>query len=161
MLCVGLMPTLFAAAQSVPATPPAGAPAPAGASAPYKPKNLKVLPDDVDLRKVMRAYSGALGVECGFCHAAPDPVTHRPDRASDANPVKDNARVMIKMTDDLNAKYLTLLTARKDTDTITCGTCHRGEKHPSIFVPPPRQEGNRPPGAPPAAMPPAATPPSN
>ncbi len=84
MLCVGLMPTLFAAAQSVPATPPAGAPAPAGASAPYKPKNLKVLPDDVDLRKVMRAYSGALGVECGFCHAAPDPVTHRPDPRREA-----------------------------------------------------------------------------
>lgn len=160
VLCVGMMPILFATAQNAPATPPVAAPAPPGARTPYKPKNLKVLPDNVDLRKVMRQFAGDLGVECEFCHTAPDPVTHRPDRASDANPVKDNARIMIKMTDDLNGKYLTLLAARKDTDTITCGTCHRGEKHPSIFVAPPRPEGNRPPGAPPAAIAPAATPPA-
>jgi hypothetical protein len=147
----------FATAQSAPATAPAAAAGGQGARPPYKPTNLKVLPPDTDLRKVMRQYNGDLGVDCEFCHAAPDPVTHREDRASDANPTKDVARFMIQMTDDLNNKYLAEMPNRRYADPITCGTCHRGEKHPSIFVPPPRQEGNRPPGAPP----PAGTPQGN
>lgn len=148
-------------------TPPPTAP-PGGARPPYIPKNLKVLPADTDLRKVMRGFSGDLGVECEFCHTAPDPVTHRGDRASDANPVKENARVMIKMTNDLNKNYLAQLPALKDPDSITCGTCHRGAKHPSTFVPPPRQEGGQPGGGPPreggngpAGTPPVAVPPAN
>ena len=155
VLCAGLMPILSAPAQTAPpaATPPAGG----RPQAPYVPKNLKVLPDNTDLRKVMRGYAGDLGVDCEFCHAAPDPVTHRADRASDANPVKETARFMIQMTDDLNDKYLAEMPNRRYADPITCGTCHRGEKHPSIYVPPPRPEGNRPPGAPP----PAAAPPAN
>jgi hypothetical protein len=167
VLCAGLLPILFATAQTTPApaTSPAAAPGqPGGARAPYKPKNLKVLPDNTDLRKVMRQYSGDLGVECEFCHAAPDPVTHRSDRASDANPVKETARYMIQMTSDLNDKYLADLPGKRYADPITCGTCHRGEKHPSIFVPPPRQEGNRPPGMQPGAPPtagPQAPPPGN
>jgi Photosynthetic reaction centre cytochrome C subunit len=159
VLCAGLVLPISALAQTAPATAPAGAPPP-GVRAPQKPKNLQILPENTDLRKVMHEYEGALGVECEFCHTAPDPVTHRGDRASDANPMKDNARAMIKMTQDLNAKYLTLLANRKDSDTISCGTCHRGEKHPSAFIAPPRPEGNRPPGASPAAMAPAATPPA-
>jgi hypothetical protein len=158
VLCAGLIPILSAAAQSAPAAPPAAAPAPPAARAPYKPQNLKVLPEDTDLRKVMREFAGDLGVECEFCHAAPDPVTHRADRASDANPVKETARFMIQMTDDLNNKYLAEMPNRRYADPITCGTCHRGEKHPSIYVPPPRPEGNRPPGAAPATPSPTAAP---
>jgi hypothetical protein len=163
VLCAGLLSILSATAQSMPepATAPAAAPGqPGGARAPYKPRNLKVLPEDTDLRKVMRGYAGDLGVECEFCHAAPDPVTHRADRASDANPMKETARFMIEMTDDLNTKYLAEMPSRRYADPITCGTCHRGEKHPSIFVPPPRPEGNRPPGAPPGGAPPASAPPA-
>jgi hypothetical protein len=161
-LCVGLMPILSTGQNTPPAAAPPGAPP--AARAPQKPKNLKVLPDDTDLRKVMRQYSGDLGVECEFCHAAADPVTHRADRASDANPRKDTARYMIQMTGDLNSKYLTNLPGRHYADPITCGTCHRGEKHPSVFVAPPRQEGNRPPGMQPGAPPtagPQAPPPGN
>jgi hypothetical protein len=129
-------------------------------------KNLKVLPKNIsnaDLRKLMRQFTGDLGVECEFCHAPADPVTKRADRASDANPVKETARFMIEMTSDLNDKYLTQLPDRRYADPITCGTCHRGEKHPSVFVAPPRPEGNRPPGAPPAGAPsgPPAPPPGN
>jgi hypothetical protein len=151
VLCAGLMPILIAVGQTSPA--PAVPGAAQSAPPPYVPKNLKVLPDNTDLRKVMREYTGDLGVDCQFCHTAPDPVTHRPDRASDANPVKDTARYMIQMTDDLNDKYLADLPGKRYADPITCGTCHRGEKHPSIFVPPPRPEGNRPPGAPAAGAP--------
>jgi hypothetical protein len=154
-LCAGLLFPVAALSQTAPAAGQAPTPPAEGQRAPYVPKNLKVLPDNTDLRKVMRGYEGALGVECDFCHAV-NPATKRPDPPSDANPVKDKARYMIKMTDDLNTKYLAALPNRKTTDPITCGTCHRGEKHPSVFVPAPRPEGNRPPGAgaPPAAMPP-------
>jgi hypothetical protein len=160
VLCAGLIAIPFATAQMAPGPAPGAGPAGQGARPPYKPTNLKVLPQDTDLRKVMRQYSGDLGVECEFCHAAPDPVTHRSDRASDANPTKDVARYMIQMTDDLNNKYLTEMPNRRYADPITCGTCHRGEKHPSVFVAPQRPEGNGPPGASPAGAPPAATAPA-
>jgi hypothetical protein len=168
VLCAGLIPLLTAVAQTAPA--PAAPRTPAGPqngpqNGPGGFKNLKVLPDTIsrnDLRALMRSYTGYLGVECEFCHAAADPVTKREDRASDANPVKDTARFMIEMTQDLNDKYLAQMPDRRYADPITCGTCHRGEKHPSIFVPPPRPEGNRPPGgpggAPPAGAPPARRP---
>jgi hypothetical protein len=100
----------------------------------------------------MREYEGELGVECEFCHAR-NPETRRNDFASDANPVKDKARIMIRMTDDLNTKYLAQLTDHKSTDVITCGTCHRGMSHPEAFVPKPREQGNRPPTASPATPP--------
>jgi hypothetical protein len=156
VLCAGLMPLLLASAQSMPApgAAPGGPPAGQPGGGPQAPKNLKVLPKDTDLRKVMRQYSGDLGVQCEYCHAAADPVTHRADRASDANPMKDTARFMIQMTDDLNTKYLAQMPSRRYADPITCGTCHRGEKHPSVFVPPP--PANRPPGPPPAAVAPTA-----
>jgi hypothetical protein len=163
VLCAGLMPMLSPGQNTPPAAATPGAPP--AARAPQKPKNLKVLPENTDLRKVMRQYAGDLGVECEFCHAAPDPVTHRADRASDANPVKETARYMIQMTSDLNGKYLAQLPGRhEDAAPITCGTCHRGEKHPSAFIAPPRQEGNRPPGMQPGAPPaagPQAPPPGN
>jgi hypothetical protein len=160
VLCAGLIAFLSANAQTAPAPAPGAGQPPQGARAPQKPKNLKVLPEDTDLRKVMRQYAGDLGVECEFCHTAPDPVTHRADRASDANPVKETARFMIQLTDDLNDKYLAELPNRRYADPITCGTCHRGEKHPSIYVAPPRPQGNRPPGGPPMGAPPAAAPPA-
>ncbi len=159
VLCAGLIPVLLATAQAPTPAAPGATPGPPGGRAPSPPKNLKVLPMDTDLRKVMRQFTGDLGVECEFCHAAADPVTHRADRASDANPVKETARFMIQMTDDLNNKYLADMPNRRYADPITCGTCHRGEKHPSIFVAPPRQPGNGP-GAPAGAMPPAAVPPA-
>jgi len=169
VLSAGLVLLLSSSAQTPsPVAPAAGAAQAAPrAQAPAEAfKNLKVLPDNIsrdDLRKLMRQYSGDLGVECEFCHAAADPVTKREDRASDANPVKDTARYMIQMTGDLNDRYLEQMPGRRYADPITCGTCHRGEKHPSVFVAPPRQQGNRPANAPPAqgpsmAMPPAPAP---
>ena len=157
------LPVLFAAslALALNAQPPSGsAPGanmpggpPPGGQGGFKPRNLKVLPPDTNLRAVMGGYSGALGVGCEFCHAAPDPTTHRSDRASDANPVKETARGMIQMTADLNTKYLAQIPGIHDADPITCGTCHRGQSHPPAFVPAPRPEGNRPPAPPPTAPP--------
>jgi hypothetical protein len=122
------------------------------------PTNIKVLPKNItgdDTIKIMHQYEGDLGVECEFCHAR-NPETKRNDFPSDANPVKDKARLMIKMTDDLNANYLAQLTDPTPTNPITCGTCHRGMSHPEVFVPKPQERGNRPPAAP--AQPTASSP---
>lgn len=106
-----------------------------------KPKNLQVLPKDIsghDLIATMRGFTGALGVECSFCHAE-DPATHRMDFASDANPHKTTARTMIRMTNEINAKYLATIhdpDASPDMKTVTCGTCHRGHSMPMPFVVP-------------------------
>jgi hypothetical protein len=166
VLCASLLCAVPLTAQTAaPAgAPPTGAPG-GGQRAPYVPKNLKVLPDNTDLRKVMGGYEGDLGVECSYCHTTtPDPVTHRPDRASDANPMKDKARYMITMTQDINAKYLAQVPNRKFADQpVTCGTCHRGQSHPAVYVAPPRPQGPRPGGPPPAGTtaPPTATPPAS
>jgi hypothetical protein len=162
VLCAGLLSTLSAAAQSAPPAdhPPDAATTPAGP--PPRPKNLKVLPKDItnaDLRRIMHEYADDLGVKCEFCHAPEDPVTHHSDRASDENPKKDVARFMMQMTAGINDKLETI-PGTKDADPISCSTCHRGEKHPPAFVPPPHPEGNRPPGAPPEVTPPATRPPA-
>ena len=103
-----------------------------------RPTNLQVLPKDIstkDLLDTMHGYEHALGVECSFCHAE-NPQTHRRDFASDANPHKNTARIMIRMLNEINSKYL----ATADPDAapqekqVTCGTCHRGNSHPPSFV---------------------------
>jgi hypothetical protein len=157
-VCLTSLTAQLASAQGTPA-----APAQAGAMRGQRrgprpnPTNLKVLPKTMtgdDVIKLMHQYEGDLGVECEFCHAR-NSETKRIDFASDANPVKDKARIMIKMTEDINTKYLTQFADFKvATDAITCGTCHRGVKEPEAFVPKPRERGNQPP--PPATPPPTA-----
>jgi hypothetical protein len=103
-----------------------------------RPTNLQVLPKDIsgrDLIATMRGYSKALGVECGFCHAQ-DPKTHQFNFASDAKPDKGMARIMIRMKDEINAKYLATINdpdASAADKTVTCGTCHRGHTMPVPF----------------------------
>jgi hypothetical protein len=164
-VCVGLLSTQLlstqdASAQDTPAAAPAAQTARPRGPRP-NPTNIKVLPKDITGDQViqqMRQYAGDLGVECEFCHYR-NPETKRNDFASDANPVKEKARVMIKMTADINTKYLAQLSSRMSTDPVTCGTCHRGSAMPETFVPKPREPGNRPPAAP--ATPPAPPAPGN
>jgi hypothetical protein len=57
------------------------------------------------------------------------------DMPSDANPMKDIARQMIKMTDEMNKKYIATI-PHADTvkvQNVTCNTCHRGQAKP-IFA---------------------------
>ena len=136
------------------APPAGGAPGAPGQARPAAaaPANLKVLPKDTsraDLLKLMQQYRGDLGVGCEFCHAQ-NPETKRNDFASDANPLKETARYMITMTADLNKQYLENMPGRRYADPITCGTCHRGESHPSVFVPKPTTPGGPAAGGPPA-----------
>lgn len=100
-----------------------------------KPTNLKVLPKDTSLQDVytrMAQMQRDLGVQCGFCHEQ-DPDTKQIEYASDENPRKETARAMIRMTQDINEKYLGSLGDRQYAPPITCGNCHLGQMHPPPF----------------------------
>ena len=130
LLCVAAI-----AAQAPPTpTPPAGNP-PAGApqGPPPKPKNLKVLPKDIDhdqLIAIMRGFSGALGVRCTYCHVGQDGDPRSMDFASDDKDEKTAAREMLKMTETINADYVRKISDNDPDANVMCLTCHRGQKHP-------------------------------
>jgi hypothetical protein len=148
-ICIVSLAAPLTLAQEPAATPPVTQTARPPRGPRPKPTNIKALPKDIsgdDLIKLMRLYEGDLGVECGFCHAR-NPETRRIDFASDENPVKDKARVMIRMTGDINTKYLAQLSDHKPDNAVTCGTCHRGSAMPEAFIPKPRERGNQPPAA--------------
>ncbi len=129
--------------------------APAQRRAIPPPTNLKVLPRDTtgpQVISIMRNIEGELGVECTYCHAR-DSATGHPNFASDANPIKDRARVMMKMTSSINTEYLTQLTDPKPENPVTCGTCHRGMSKPTVFVPTPHERRGNAPAAPPTPPP--------
>jgi photosynthetic reaction center cytochrome c subunit len=90
---------------------------------PPTPKNLKILPAE-NLIPTMRSYLVALGLgnNCGFCHMPPD-------FASDENPKKLTARMMIQMVNDINGKF------PDGKVHVSCYTCHRGANMP-LTAPP-------------------------
>jgi len=96
-------------------------------------KNLKVLPKDIsvkELRATMGQFTRALGVRCGYCHAAKPGEQHL-DFALDDKPEKKTARVMMQMVHDLNDKYIGTLEDHSDPPIkVQCITCHRGIAHP-------------------------------
>ena len=102
------------------------------------PKNLKVLPKKIsaeELQNTMRIYAKSLGVRCGFCHEAKENKATgkpEPDFASDAKPEKTSSRKMIRMTEDINKKYLGKISS--DFEQIACLTCHRGSPKPMVSV---------------------------
>ena len=104
-------------------------------NASFRARNLKVLPQTIteeELRKRMHEYEQGLGVPCGYCHAQ-DAQTRQIDYASDENPIKQTARLMIAMTRDINAKYLAQLGDRRYAQPVTCGNCHKGQADPPDF----------------------------
>jgi len=167
------------AAQTAPAPPAAGAP-PQGmpGGRPMRsypaPTNLQVLPKNLtgqQVHEIMEGVAGSLGVHCDFCHAA-DPKNLMPNGrprlnfADDSKDDKKIARIMITMTQQINADYISKASAM-DPDAmgmkVTCGTCHRGHEMPEEFVIPKEGGPGGPPpagGAPNGAAPPApGTPP--
>ncbi len=104
-------------------------------------KNLKVLPQDISEQKLdsfMNVYSKALKVNCDFCHLPPkkDPFSITPtnqeiDFASD-NPMKEDARRMMRLTIDINKNYFRYdsLVHPVYLNAVTCNTCHRGNPFP-------------------------------
>lgn len=105
-------------------------------------KNLKALPQDItekQLDSCMNAYCRALKVDCGFCHP-PKPNSlygitlkqpQQTDFAAD-NPMKEDARKMIRMQMELNRKffYFDTLARPEFLNMVNCNTCHRGSPFP-------------------------------
>ena len=82
-------------------------------------KNVQVLKDIPadQLIPTMQFISGALGVDCEFCH-----LEH--DRDKDDKKEKQTARKMIEMELAINKSHF------KNEIEVTCYTCHRGSPHP-------------------------------
>ena len=101
-----------------------------------KPVNIKVLPKDIsaaEIGEVMKRFETDLGVKCGHCHVE-DPGTHKLNYASDDNPAKGTARLMISMLQDINQKYLPQLgDDSRYAAKVTCGSCHQGQSSPPTF----------------------------
>jgi hypothetical protein len=107
---------------------------------PEKFENLKVFSKDIprdSLLGIMRGFTGALGVNCTYCHVtepapagAPGP-RERLKPAADDKQTKQTARFMIKMADSLNRVVLAALPERHTpTITVSCATCHHGSPLP-------------------------------
>jgi len=123
------------AAQTPPSTAPPAGGSPPGApqGPPPKPKNLKVLPSDIDhdqLITIMRGFSGALGVRCTHCHVGQEGDPRSMDFASDDKDEKKTAREMLKMTAKINTDYVSKISDNDPDANVMCLTCHRGRKHP-------------------------------
>lgn len=91
------------------------------------PTNLQVLPKEwtrQQVVQVMRNFSAALGARCSDCHV-------EDDNASDAKPMKEQARAMMRMTTAINDTHLAGLPERGEPNVrVTCVTCHRGVMRP-------------------------------
>jgi Photosynthetic reaction centre cytochrome C subunit len=140
--------------------PAQASPAPAAGSAPAPqrrtyagPVNLRVLPKTLNgqqVRDIMEQWEGELGVHCSTCHVA-DPKDIGPNGkprlnfADDSKEEKETARVMYKMTEDINANYVSKVPS--SDMPVTCGTCHRGHLGPEPFVVP-EEDHDRPKTAP-------------
>jgi hypothetical protein len=97
---------------------------------PDKFTNLQTLPKNIsrqDLVAAMRGYALSLGVRCPFCHAA-GPTPGSMDFASDDKAPKRTARIMLRMTDDINRNYIAGVA--QPPPTVECVTCHRGSANP-------------------------------
>ena len=101
-----------------------------------KPVNLQVLPKDISaasIGKLMKRFEQDLGVKCSHCHVE-NPQTLKLDYASDENPRKQSARIMISMVNDINDKYLAQLGGdARYAVPVTCGSCHQGQTSPPPF----------------------------
>lgn len=101
-----------------------------------KATNLQVLARDfapVKLGRLMKRYERDLGVKCSYCHVE-NRDTGKLDYASDENPKKHIARVMMAMVDDINERHLEQLgTDRRYAAAVTCGSCHQGRANPQPF----------------------------
>ncbi len=96
-------------------------------------KNIQVFPKDISEKRMdreMELFSKALGVDCGFCHVKQGEVW---DFASDSKGHKKEARDMMRLTNDLNARYFGEENEAVGTFSVmNCYTCHRGEEFPTI-----------------------------
>lgn len=98
-------------------------------------KNLQILPKNISqkqLDSIMESYNKALGVTCKFCHEELKTFPGGLDYASDKEPMKNEARKMMRLTIDINKNYFYYDSTKRPEflTVVTCNTCHRGEAFP-------------------------------
>lgn len=121
------------------------------AQLPQKPENLQVLPKNMPTDSVvaiMRGFAMSLGVRCTFCHVEREQPSAAPaapggggggpfqnfDFKNDEKDHKKIARVMLRMVDSINTRFLASIPNRDDPPTnVTCLTCHRGLTKPTTI----------------------------
>lgn len=94
----------------------------------YRAKNLQVLPKDIshdELEKIMHSFNDALGVKCSHCHASNSDGDGL-NFASDDNPIKETARIMMEMTNRINKKHFKHNKKATSYSQISCISCHHG-----------------------------------
>ena len=90
-------------------------------------QNVEVLAPETrlaDARRIMMEYNEALGVRCRDCH-------NPKDFASDEKPLKIVAREMMKMQNDINARWF----PAEHDPKVSCWTCHQGQRIPPPVPP--------------------------
>ena len=104
------------------------------------PKNLTVLPDDIspaELSRTMRNFALGLGLRCTNCHVGEEgkPLTTY-DFASDDKPMKEKARLMLNMVNQINQTFIPELNEieRKERVAVRCVSCHRGQQKPLLIA---------------------------
>lgn len=126
-------------AASAPAASPRAFPAPV---------NLKVLPGNLtgqQIHDIMDRWTRELGVRCNACHAQDSESviysgTSRSTFADDSKPMKEVARLMYTMTDEINVNFVAKVEG--SGMPVTCGTCHRGRINPEPFASPSEPEAH-------------------
>jgi hypothetical protein len=102
------------------------------------PTNLKVLSKTMTGQQVhdmMLRWSGELGAWCNACHdeEQDNVVSGGPARsrfANDSKPMKEIARRMYTMTEEINRAFITKVD--NSGMLVTCGTCHQGRISPEL-----------------------------
>jgi Photosynthetic reaction centre cytochrome C subunit len=138
-LAIASVATALAASASSPSSPQAqDHPAPTRVG--HAPTNLQVLPNNLtegQVRSIMENWATALGTDCSTCHVR-DPRNLGPNGrprfnyADDSREEKKTARVMYRMTQDINTNYLSKVP--NSGLPVSCGTCHRGHLGPEPFT---------------------------
>ena len=133
-----LLATTFSAATTLCQAPQGPQPAPSRTFP--APTNLRVLPKDLtgqEVHDIMEQWAGSLGTRCNSCHVEDSENValdghSRLNFADDSKPMKAVARLMYRMTEEINNNYIAKVEG--SSILVTCGTCHRGEVSPEPFT---------------------------
>lgn len=128
---------IAALASAIRAQTPAPAPQQNAWQWPEKLSNLQFFPKDwtgARLRPVMIQFTRTLGVRCSYCHKG---IEGQPlstyDFASDENPNKERARLMLHMLKDINDDLKKLQPSGPERVNVWCHTCHAGRPRPATL----------------------------
>jgi hypothetical protein len=99
-------------------------------------KNLQVLPKESPASVVvgtMKGFANNLGVRCQFCHVGKEGLPlEQFDFVSDEIAQKKTARIMMRVTDDINKQLDAAMPGAAGGEArVTCMTCHRGKSTPT------------------------------